>query len=70
MHYVFHWHGVKVRPGPQDPRLQDPGIRNPGLPSKFKSGTPGPPTKFKKWNLHNNISSLLYIYNMEIIFHE
>ena len=32
-------HGVKVRPGPREPRPWDPRTRDPRSPSKFKSGT-------------------------------
>ena len=79
------WHGVKVRPGPRDPGPRDPGTRNPPqslkvgreTPLKFKSGTPGPPSKFKSGTLiiiflHCLTYFVLnkYIYNMEIIFHE
>ena len=69
------WHGVKVGPGPQDPRTRDlrtlgPGTRDPGHSSKFKSGTQGPPSKcksrtpglpskFKKGPLH---LSLMFIF--------
>ena len=35
-------------PGLQDPGHWNPGIWDPGSPSKFKSGTPGPLSKFKK----------------------
>ena len=64
--------GVKVGPGPQDLGLRDSGIR----PSKFKSGNPGPPSKFKSGTfivfLHCLTDFVLdkYVYIMEIIFHE
>ena len=32
----FVRHGVKVRPGPRDPRPQDPGTRDPGPPQSLK----------------------------------
>ena len=84
---MFCGRGVKVGPGPQDPGPQDPGTRDLGSPSKFKSGTrdplkfksgtPGPPSKFKSGTLiiiflHCLTYFVLgkYIYNMEIIFHE
>ena len=51
------WHGVTVGPGPRDLGPRDPGTRDPRPPSKFKSGTrdhlkfksgtPGPPSKIK-----------------------
>ena len=52
-------HGVKVGPGPLDPGPQNPGTRNPpqsldvgpGNPLNFKSGSPGPPSKFNSGTL-------------------
>ena len=65
-------HGVKVGPGPRDP-----GPQNLGIPLKFKSGSPGPPSKFRNGTRiiifpHCLTCFVLdkYIYNMEIIFHE
>ena len=73
-------HGVKVRPGPRDLRTRDPPQSlkvRPETSLKFKSGTPGPPSKFKSGTLiiiflHCLTYFVLdkYIYNMEIIFHK
>ena len=62
----FVRHGVKVRPGPRDPRPRDPGTRDPGPPSKFKSET------LIIIFLHCLTYFVLdkYICNMEIICHE
>ena len=43
------WHSVKVRPGPQDSGSWDPETQHLGPLSKFKSGIPEPPPKFKNW---------------------
>ena len=45
--YIFIRHGVKLGPGPWNPRPQDLGTLRPGIPQKFQSGTPGPPSKCK-----------------------
>ena len=79
----FLRHGVKVVPGGLG--TVGPGTRQPNqdlkvgrkTPLKFKSGTPGLPSKFKSWIpiiifLHCLTYFVLgkYVYNMEIIFHE
>ena len=62
------WHGVKVRPGSQDPGPWDPEIQDPGLPSKFKSGTLI--IIFLHCLTYFVLDKYIYIYNMEIIFHK
>ena len=44
---MITWHGVKVGPGPREPKPRNPsqslkvGPRTPEPPQKFKSRTPG-----------------------------
>ena len=52
----------KRGPGPRDLRLRDSGTRDQGPPSKFKSGTSGPPSKFNEFIFFQNISSLFYLF--------
>ena len=74
------WRGVKVGPGSREPP-QNLKV-GPGTPLKFKTGTLGHPSKFKTGTLimiflHcltylvlGKYIYYIYIYNMEIIFHE
>ena len=69
-------HGVKVGPGPRDrPRTPPQSLKvGRGIPLKFKSGTPGPTSKFKSGTLVIMFFHCFVldkgIYNMEIIFHQ
>ena len=64
-------------PGPRDPRPPQNLKVGPRNPLKFKSGTRGPPSKFKSGSLiiiflHCLTYFVLdkYVYNMDIVFHE
>ena len=64
-------YGVRVGPGPRDPRPREPRTRGPGPSSKFKSGipgpflklkggTPGPPSKFKCGTPHLSLMNSFF----------
>ena len=64
-------YGVRVGPGPRDPRPREPRTRDPGPSSKFKSGipgpflklkggTPGPPSKFKCGTPHLSLMNSFF----------
>ena len=49
---TLFWHGVKVGPGPTDQGESPQSLKvEAGTPVKFKSGTPGPTSKFKRRTL-------------------